>query len=163
MWGGWINLTTPRPRRRTIRTVALITAVAAAAWLLPEPKSYIDWRQYDRTLIDQTVKDQKPVLMEFMADWCITCKAVEKTVYHRKDVAELIRQKGVLPMKANTTLDDSPATIDLKDRYKEPGVPVTILFVPGQTEPKRFHGLIIGGDLKKALHDLPDVQGQSPY
>ncbi len=154
MWGGWVTLTTPGPRRRTVRTVALIIAVAAAAWLLPEPKSYIDWRQYDRTLIDQAVKGQKPVLIEFMADWCITCKAVEKTVYHRKDIAELIKQKGVLPIKADTTLDDSPATIDLKDRYKEPGVPVTILFVPGQTEPKRFHGLIIGGDLKKALQNL---------
>jgi thiol:disulfide interchange protein DsbD len=162
MWGGWVNLTTPRPRRRTIRTVALIIAVAAAAWLLPEPKSYIDWRQYDSTLIDQAAREQRPVLIEFMADWCITCKAVEKTVYHRKDIAELIEQKGVLPIKANTTLDDSPATIDLKDRYKEPGVPVTILFVPGQTEPKRFHGLIIGRNLKKALQDLSSPFSSPP-
>jgi thiol:disulfide interchange protein DsbD len=157
MWGGWVNLTTPRVRRRVIRIVAVVIAVTAGAWLLPEPKiSEIDWHGYDRALIDQTVAEHKPVLIEFMADWCLTCKAVEKTVYAREDIAELIKRKGVLSVKADTTLADSPATIDLKEIYNEPAVPVSILFLPQQPEPARLHGLLIGSTLKDLLQDLPD-------
>jgi thiol:disulfide interchange protein DsbD len=157
MWGGWVNLTTPRVRRRVIRIVAVVMAVAAGAWLLPEPKmAEINWHGYNRALIDQAVAGHRPVLIEFMADWCLTCKAVEKTVYAREDIAELIKRKGVLPVKADTTLADSPATIDLKEIYNEPGVPVTILFLPQQSEPVRLHGLLIGSRLKELLQDLPD-------
>ena len=90
----------------------------------------------------------------------MTCKAVEKTVYSRKSIADLIERKGVVPIQADTTLKESPAAIDLVSIYKEPGVPVSILFVPGLPEPMRFHGMIIGKDLTKALEDLPDAKPQ---
>jgi thiol:disulfide interchange protein DsbD len=157
MWGGWVSLTTPQLQKWVIRAIAVVIAVAAAAWLLPEPKkAEINWQGYDRALINQAGAGRRPVLIEFMADWCMTCKAVEKIVYAREDIAELIKRKGVLPVKADTTLADSPATIDLKEIYNEPGVPVSILFLPQQTEPVRLHGLLIGSRLKDLLQDLPD-------
>lgn len=156
MWGGWVDLTTPKSRKLIIRAIALVIAVASGMWLLPEPKSEgIDWHEYDAALIE-TAGKQRPVLVEFMADWCLTCKAVEKTVYARKDITELVERKNVLAIKANTTLSDSPATIALKEVYNEPGVPVSMLFVPGRTAPERLHGLIIGDKLKQLLERLPD-------
>ncbi|MHC4742467.1 MAG: protein-disulfide reductase DsbD family protein [Planctomycetota bacterium] len=158
MWGGWVTLMTPKRRKLIIRSVALIIAILAGAWLLPESVSLIDWQEYDRAHIQKVRDANKPVLVEFMADWCMTCKAVEKTVYSRKSVADLIERKGVVPIQADTTLKESPAAIDLVSIYNEPGVPVSILFVPGQEEPIRFHGMIIGKDLTKALEDLPDAK-----
>ncbi len=156
MWGGWVSLTTPSLRKWIIRTVAVLIAVTSGMWLLPAAGGkQIDWQEYDKTLVARTVEDQRPILIEFMADWCLTCKAVEKTVYSRKEVIELIEGKGVLAIKANTTSKDNRATVDLKEVYNEPGVPVTILYLPGQSEPVRLHGLLIGGKLKEHLKNLP--------
>jgi thiol:disulfide interchange protein len=155
MWGGWVSFSTPAVRKWTVRIIALVIALLAGAWLLPEPApARIDWKEYDTASINKAISEQKPVLIDFMADWCLTCKVVEKTVYSRKNIAELIEQKGVLAIKGDTTLEDSPATLDLKNVYHEPGVPVSILFLPGREEPVRFHGLVIGDKLKQALESL---------
>jgi thiol:disulfide interchange protein len=159
MWGGCVTLTTPVTRRRIIQAIAVVTAVAAGMWLLPKPApSQIDWLDYDHPLVDNALREAKPALIEFTANWCMTCKAVDKTVYSRKDIARLIKRKGVIVVKADTTLSDSPATIDLKQIYKEPGVPVSILFIPGKDKPERLHGLWIGDKLKELLESLPDVK-----
>ena len=60
----------------------------------------------------------------------------------------------MLAIKADTTARDYPATIALKEIYKEPGVPVNILFVPGQNEQMRWRDLSFGDELKSALEQL---------
>jgi hypothetical protein len=74
----------------------------------------------------------------------------------RKDIAELIKQKGILTFKGDTTLTGAPATIDLAKVYNEPGVPVSVLLLPdGRTE--KLRGLIGKDDLKEILNRLPDA------
>jgi thiol:disulfide interchange protein DsbD len=114
----------------------------------------IVWQPYDTNTIKQAIADDRPVLIEFTADWCLTCKAVEKTVYARKDIQDLLKQKGVLVVKGDATWAENPATIALKEVYNEPGVPVTIIYVPGKAEPVRLHGLLIGTQLKEVLQGL---------
>ncbi len=156
MWGGWVSFSTAFVRKWMIRLAAVTIAVWAGFGLLAAPgEELIAWQEYDAARIEKTVGAGRPVLIEFMADWCLTCKAVEKTVYAKKEIADLIAEKNILAVRGDTTVWDSAATIDLKEVYREPGVPVSILFVPGQDEPLRFRGLLIGGDLKKALRELP--------
>jgi thiol:disulfide interchange protein len=156
MWGGWVSFAAPASRRWAVRIIAVVLAVAAGFIFLPAPKpSLINWQKYDSAVIKQAQDSNKPVLMDFTADWCLNCVVVDKKVYARKDIADLIKQKGVLAIKADTTVSDYPATIALKEIYNEPGVPVNILLVPGQNEPKRWRGLSFGDELKTALEKLP--------
>jgi thiol:disulfide interchange protein DsbD len=155
MWGGWVSYAAPASRRWAVRVIAVALAVAAGFAFLPAPKpSLINWQKYDSAVIKQAQNANKPVLMDFTADWCLNCVVVDKKVYARKDIADLIKQKGVLAIKADTTVSDYPATIALKEIYNEPGVPVNILLVPGQDEPKRWRGLSFGDELKSALEQL---------
>ncbi|MGA2171562.1 MAG: thioredoxin family protein [Sedimentisphaerales bacterium] len=164
MWGGWVNYASPALRRWVVRAIAVVLAVAAGfAFLPPAKPSLVDWQKYDAAKINETLVQNKPVLIKFTADWCLSCQVVEKTVYSRKDIAELIKQKGVMAIKADTTLRDYPATIAMKELYNEPGVPVSILLVPsgveglvpGAGEPLRWRGLVFEGELKSALEKLP--------
>jgi cytochrome c biogenesis protein CcdA len=155
MWGGWVSYDTKLSRKWLIRIIAVALAVAAGWLFLRAPAGErISWQGYDANLIESARVEGKPVLIKFTADWCLSCQVVEKTVYSRKDVAELIKEKGVLAIKADTTTSDLPATAALKNVYNEPGVPVSMLFVPGEKEPVRWRGISFADELKKALENI---------
>ncbi|MFZ0035388.1 MAG: thioredoxin family protein [Sedimentisphaerales bacterium] len=155
MWGGWVSYDTKLSRKWLIRIIAAAFAVAAGWSFLPAPAGErISWQGYDANLIESTRAEGKPVLIKFTADWCLSCQVVEKVVYSRKDIAELIKEKGVLAIKADTTTSDLPATAALKNVYNEPGVPVSMLFVPGEKEPVRWRGISFADELKKALENI---------
>jgi len=156
MWGGWVSFNTKPARKWIIRITAVIIVFAAGWVFLPTPAGeQIPWQDYDATVIDGALAQARPVLIKFTADWCLSCQTVEKVVYHRKDIAKLIEEKAVLPIKADTTAKDYPATLALKNKYNEPGVPVTILFIPGAEEPVKFHEIFFAGKLKELLQELP--------
>jgi thiol:disulfide interchange protein len=156
MWGAWVSYDTKLSRKWLIRIIAIVLAVAAGWMFLRAPaKELIDWHSFDANLIETARAEGKPVLIKFTAGWCASCDVAEKLVYQRKDVAELIKQKGVVAIKADTTAKDYPATKALKDIYNEPGVPVSLLFAPGQKEPSVWRGISFAGELKSLLEKLP--------
>lgn len=155
VWGSWVDYSTRLSRKLIIRILAAALAVAAGLYFLTPPAKLIDWQEYDTELIEASFKNQRPVLIKFTADWCMSCRFVEKTVYSRKDIAELIEQKSVLAVKADTTVKDHPATLALKNIYNEPGVPVSILFLPGRQKPVRWRGKLFADELKELLQEIP--------
>ncbi len=163
MWGQWVGFGTPAGKRRLVRGIALAIAVGVGFWLLPAggppEDAVIDWQSYDRDVV-QTATDQKrPVLLKFTAEWCTNCKVVEKYVYHVPEVAELIAQKNVLPIKADTTSISYPATADFRDIYGEAGnLPVTIVLLPDGTQ-KKLRGTFDKKDLIQILKTLPGEPG----
>lgn len=156
MASGWISYNTKPLRKWLIRFVALALSVSAGWTFLPAPAAeLIQWQPYDAAVIGTANAESRPVLIKFTADWCWNCEVVEKVVFGRKDIANLIEQKDVLAIKADTTLENYPAAIDLKNKYKEPGVPVTILYMPGGKEPVRFNEIFFAKKLKGLLEKLP--------
>jgi len=153
MWGTWVSYSTARPRKWIIRTIAVLLAVSAGLLFLSPRKEIVDWQNYDAGLIDTALEESRPVLIEFTADWCLSCKVVERFVYSRQDIAALLEEKDVLAIKADTR-GNSPATFAKKNVYNEPGIPVSILLVPGGRE-RRWHGKFFADELKRALEKLP--------
>ena len=158
MAGGWVTYSTAKAKKILVRLLALVIAVAAGFALLGGGDELIDWQDYDSTAISQAVEAKQPVLIKFTAKWCGNCTVVEKLVYKRKNIGQIIAQKGVAAFRADTTRQDLPATIDLVGKYNEPGtLPVTILLLPGQSEMK-LRGIIKKNDLKEILETLPDIR-----
>jgi thiol:disulfide interchange protein DsbD len=157
MWGGWVSYSTARGRKLLVRIIALVIAVAAGWTILPgHGEKPVNWQEYDTAEIAKAASENKPVLIKFTADWCSSCSIVERFVYMRKDIGELIKRKGVVVFKGDTTLANNKATIDLANVYHEPGVPVSVLLLGGGKEEK-LRGLIGKDDLKEVLNSLPDA------
>jgi thiol:disulfide interchange protein len=155
MWGKFVDYNDSTLKRWSIRLLAVVIIVLSGLWLLKTPEKIIDWQGYDTAVIEQAKSEGRPILIKFTADWCLSCKAVEKIVYSRSDIAQLIKTKKVLAVKADTTAADYPATIALKQIYQEPGVPVSILMVPGKNFEKRWHDKSFGNELRDILKGLP--------
>ncbi|NQV32567.1 MAG: thioredoxin family protein [Phycisphaeraceae bacterium] len=153
--GTWVNFSTPANKKRLVRLGMLVLAVGAGFWLLPSRVALVHWQSYDAAAIQEATDRDQPVLIKFTADWCSNCKVVDRKVYHAKDVVDLIEAKGILPIKADTTTKDLPATLDLNALYGEAGnVPVTILLLPGQ-DPVKIRGIFKKQALADILSDLP--------
>jgi len=159
MWGGWVGYSTPKAKKWITRLAAIGLAIIFGFVFLTEAKTeLINWQKYDAQVIASAQQSKKPVLIKFTADWCFSCKILDKTVYSSKQVADLIKQKGILAIKADTTDYDYPATIALKETYNEPAVPVTVLLLPGQDKPIKLRGNIIKAKPIKHLQSLKDAE-----
>ena len=154
VWSAWVPYGTKFSRKWLVRGITTLLVVSSF-WFFFKPE-LVDWQDYDTAAIESARSEQTPVLIKFTADWCTNCEVVDKFVYQRKDIAKLIDRKGVLAIKGDTTEAKYAATLALKNVYKEPGVPVTILWLPGSTEPVRLHELLFNDELKELLEPLPD-------
>jgi thiol:disulfide interchange protein DsbD len=153
MWGTWVTYGTKLSRKLIVRGIAIVTVIAA--WFFFFTPERIDWQDYDTDAVEAALAEQRPVLIKFTADFCTNCEIIDKLVYKRKDVAKLIEENQVLAIKANTTKTNAPATLALKNIYNEPGaVPVSILHIPGEKEPIKWHKIFFADELKEALQNI---------
>jgi thiol:disulfide interchange protein/DsbC/DsbD-like thiol-disulfide interchange protein len=128
--------------------VVLLAAVVSFGWLYAKD-TRVDWQPFSLSKLQQVaVEEGRTVLVDFSADWCITCKALEKTVLHNERVQRAIADSGAVTMYGDYT--DYPPEIERTIRaLKSNGVPVIAIF-PGDRpyEPIVFrdgytaHGLI---------------------
>ena len=162
-WGSWVRFDAPAGRKWGIRSGALIVAVAAGLWMLPAPDPLaVKFEPFDAARISEARRRGQAVLVDFTASWCLTCKTVEKLVYDDPNVARELESRGVVAMKGDVTHRGSPADRMLTDKLREPGVPVSVIFPPGQGRPIRLRGLFSKGALLKALDDAGAKAGESP-
>jgi thiol:disulfide interchange protein DsbD len=87
----------------------------------------IDWVYYTPERFEAAVQQNKIVVMEFTAEWCLNCKALEESVLHDHKITDLLADKDIVPMKVDIT-GNNPAG---KAKLKEVGrltVPLLVVF-----------------------------------
>ena len=70
----------------------------------------------------------QPVMLDFYADWCVSCKEMEKFTFARADVQQAL--SGFVLLKADVTANDETDQALLK-RFALFGPPATIFFADG--------------------------------
>ena len=81
----------------------------------------------------------KPVLVDFTADWCTTCKSNEKVMKNPEYAGRL---GNLTLIKADIT-DYNDASRDLMQRFNVVGPP-TLMFLEAQTAKEQTQNRIIG-------------------
>ena len=115
-------------------------------------QAIIPWRPYSESLLSELVSAGQTVFIDFTATWCITCKANEYFVIEDVNVARVLEQKGIVPLKADWTNGDAEVTQALK-RYGGHGVPYYVLLSPKLEQPLVLPTLLTQQLLLEAFAD----------
>ena len=106
LWLAWGTLKLTRRLTPRAVFVSLGVVVAAASCMLAvrfTDRGPIEWRYYDPRMLDAALAEGNVVVLDFTAEWCLNCKALEHGVLHRADVVRALHEPGVVPMKVDLT------------------------------------------------------------
>ena len=104
--------------------VVLLIGGAAFAWPRNEG-AHVAWLNYDKHVIATA---QKPVVIDFYADWCIPCKELDQKTFSDAAVAKELDR--FVRVKANLTKAEDATVVQLTKEYAIVGVP-TLVFLDG--------------------------------
>ena len=88
----------------------------------------------------------KPVMLDFYADWCVTCKEMER--YTFSDPAVISALAEFVLLQADVTADDADDRALLQGHFGMPGPPSIMFFdrAGDERRPFRIVGFMEAGD-----------------
>ncbi len=128
-------------------------ARSVAPELVPSADSESLWEAFDPDLVAELRASGTPVFVDFSADWCLTCKANELTVLGAREIVDAFRARGVRAFKADWTRSDPVVTKALA-AFGRSSVPLYVLYLPGEPEPRILPEILTANIVLDALADL---------
>ncbi|QDT44295.1 Thiol:disulfide interchange protein DsbD precursor [Gimesia alba] len=87
----------------------------------------LPWVPFSTQELNQLRADHRTVLIDFSAEWCLTCKTNEKFALNTPETLEMIKKHNVVPMYADYT-DYSPEIKEWLETFKSVSIPLTVIF-----------------------------------
>ena len=154
VWGAWTSLSQSAVTRWSIRTAALALAVSACVWALaPSAPRDAGWTTFTPAAFGKAL-GQEYLLLDFTADWCPTCKALEKTVLTPGALSSLRERFGFTAMRVDLTRED-PAAMALLRSLGSASIPVAALFPKGEGahSPVVLRDIFTSAQLERAMRE----------
>ncbi len=95
-----------------------------------QSQSGTNWIAFTPERLKQELAKKQTVLLDFTADWCLTCKMNESLILNSAFVKQTIKDKGIITMKADWTRGDAEIT-KLLTKFKRSGVPLYVVYPKG--------------------------------
>ncbi len=142
-----------RVKRWHVLILILAIALVVGAWNLSgnHGSEDIAWQVYSEQRLQQAAG--RPVLIEFTADWCINCKAMERTTFKDSQLIKIIETMGVTALQVDLTHVDEQRRA-IFDRFGGRAIPFVVL-LDGQGQlVQRYTGVVGADTLVDALGAL---------
>jgi thiol:disulfide interchange protein DsbD len=133
--GGWLAYRTlqiaSKVKLKTFFTGAGLLVIALAVWgaVRLTDQGPIDWIYYTPPRFEAAIANRKIIVMDFTAEWCLNCKALEQGVLHNPKIVKLLAHEDILPMKVDITGNNPTG----KAKLREVGnltIPLLIIYSP---------------------------------
>lgn len=128
----------------------LVVAVSVYA-LVPSDRESIMWDPYSETALTN-ISDNRGIIIDFYADWCIPCKELDALTFSDPRVIEL--SKEFTTLKADMTRSVSPEVESLRNKFNIVGVPTVLILDSDGNELKRITGFVNADEFYKILLDV---------
>jgi thioredoxin:protein disulfide reductase len=133
-------------------TGAIITALGIV-WILKMPvgntENKLNWDTNLEHSFTIAKENNKPVVLDFTAEWCTACKELEAMTFSDKNISSELKNNWILA-KVDATRDSKEVRAVL-EKYNVKGFPTVIFFTPNGKEFARFSGFIPPDKFSKYL------------
>ena len=109
------------------------------------------WTDYSPELLAAAQANDRPVVIDFTAAWCLNCKYIEQTVYHDGRTLATIKAHNVLLIRADLTDSHAPGWA-LLDQLGGTGIPFTAVYLPRNRQPITFESIYGTDQLLEAIN-----------
>ncbi len=173
IWGEFVQ------RGRTRRGLAFALSILLVAvaygyalerelnWRNPAPpaanglhvkKDGIPWEAWSPQAVADARGAGRVVLVDFTANWCVTCKANKKSSLEIPSVRQKLKDLNALALLGDFTLEDPRIAEELR-RYQRAGVPLVLVYPMDKTaEPIVLPSLLTPGIVLDALEKAAGKQ-----
>lgn len=154
-WALWVLWQGPDMKARAVPVVC----AALLAPLVPVamdrgggagPPDTLAWRPFSEAALATAAHQGRPVLVEFTADWCITCKVLERTVYRHPRILAAARETGLVTLRVDLTATAPAFQARLLD-WGGAGIPFAVVLDRGGTVVKRLPDMFPRETLEAAI------------
>jgi thiol:disulfide interchange protein DsbD len=102
---------------------------AAGEGSLKESAQGIDWQPWNPRAVAQTQEEGHPAMVDFTADWCLTCQANKRIAIEIPSVRAKLKEIGAACFLGDYTRFPDDITAEL-NRYGRAGVPLVLVYPP---------------------------------
>ena len=98
----------------------------------------IQWLPYSESILSRASQENKPVFIDFYADWCAPCKELDDHTFAAPEV--VARSKEFIMLKVDLTSAANPQSESLRKKFQVLGVPTLIFLEPDGLEITSLRG-----------------------
>jgi thiol:disulfide interchange protein DsbD len=117
----------------------------------PSHQSQFPWKPYSKQAIKDSVAHQKPVVIDFFAEWCPNCHELDREVFSLPQIQAKLAQ--VTALRMDVTDQEDPQVQKIIQEYGVEGVPTVIFLDTHGREIKdsRVIGFVTAKEFNQAL------------
>lgn len=110
----------------------------------------IPWEKFSAEGVEEALKQNQVVFIDFTARWCATCQTNGKFAINTPEVARFIREKNIQPLLADWSEPSEEIESALKSLNRN-SIPLIVIWIPGVDQPILIDGLVTKGKVLRAL------------
>jgi len=92
------------------------------------------WVDYSPAIIEMAKRENKVVVLDFTAEWCLNCKALKAAVLDRDPVKGRLRDDRIVLVTVDLTALSAPGWKLIKE-LGQTGIPLLVVYSPGSEQP----------------------------
>jgi thiol:disulfide interchange protein DsbD len=124
IWGEFVQRSSSR--RGVAATICLSLIVVAGAYAATRHEG-IQWQKWSQAAVDKARAEGRPVLVDFTADWCVTCQANLRLSIDVPKVRAKLAEVQAATLIGDFTLKDAEIAKELQ-RFGRNAVPLVVVF-----------------------------------